>query len=93
MNSEDEVCQLIEKLLGDQRHTEEDISVTSQTPLGDDGLALTSLELVRLLVSLEEHLDVELDDVAIMNASFDTVGDVLSLVGVSRTPTSRAGWI
>lgn len=46
----------------------------------DDGLELTSLELVRLLVSLEEQLDVELDEVAIMNARLDTVDDIVALM-------------
>jgi DNA-binding SARP family transcriptional activator/acyl carrier protein/DNA polymerase III delta prime subunit len=88
---EQEMCQLIEKLLTGQGREDEHIEVTPQTSLADDGLALTSLELVRLLVNLEERMDVELDDVAIMNASFDNVGDILALLGVSRTPTGRAG--
>lgn len=54
--------------------------VTSQTPLTSGGLELTSLDLVRLLVSLEEHLGIELDDATIMNAHFDTVDDVVTVV-------------
>ncbi|CAM3729609.1 BTAD domain-containing putative transcriptional regulator [Kibdelosporangium persicum] len=91
MNAEQEICHLIENLLASQGRADEHLVVTPQTSLADDGLALTSLELVRLLVSLEERMDVELDDVAIMNASFDNVGDILALVGASRTPTGRAG--
>nr|WP_083466078.1 BTAD domain-containing putative transcriptional regulator [Kibdelosporangium sp. MJ126-NF4]CEL13030.1 putative regulatory protein [Kibdelosporangium sp. MJ126-NF4]CTQ98716.1 putative regulatory protein [Kibdelosporangium sp. MJ126-NF4] len=91
MNGEQEICQLIENLLASQGRADENLVVTPRTSLADDGLALTSLELVRLLVSLEERMDVELDDVAIMNASFDNVGDILALVGASRTPTGRAG--
>lgn len=83
MNGEQEMCRMIEKLLANQSRADGELEVTPQTSLADDGLGLTSLELVRLLVSLEEHLDVELDDVAIMNASFDTVGDILALVGIS----------
>jgi acyl carrier protein len=56
----------------------------------DDGLELTSLELVRLLVTLEEHLDIELDDVAVMNARLDTVDDIIALVRESQ-PLSSTG--
>jgi acyl carrier protein len=58
-------------------------AVTSQTALTDGGLELTSLELVRLLVSLEERLGIELDDATIMNGHFDTVDDIVALVAQS----------
>ncbi|MDQ1741154.1 MAG: hypothetical protein QOE53_2806 [Pseudonocardiales bacterium] len=54
--------------------------VTVQTALADGGLRLSSLELVRLLVSLEDRLGISLDDATIMNARFDTVDDIVSLV-------------
>jgi acyl carrier protein len=54
--------------------------VTVQTALTDGGLRLSSLELVRLLVSLEDRLGISLDDATIMNARFDTVDDIVSLV-------------
>lgn len=57
--------------------------VTSQTALADGGLELSSLELVRLLVSLEERLGIELDDAVILTARFDTVDDIVSLVAQS----------
>lgn len=57
--------------------------VTSQTSLAEGGLELTSLELVRLLVSLEERLGIELDDATIMNANFGTVDDIVALVARS----------
>jgi acyl carrier protein len=56
-----------------------------------DGLELTSLELVRLLVSLEEHLDIEIDDAEVMNANFQTVDDIVSLVSRSLAPSGHAG--
>src|SRR5262249_22169339 len=57
----------------------------------DDNLDLTSLELVRLLVNLEDHLDLELDDVDIMNANFGTVEDIVALVSRSLSLAGRAG--
>jgi acyl carrier protein len=54
--------------------------VTVGTALADGGLRLSSLELVRLLVSLEDRLGISLDDATIMNARFDTVDDIVSLV-------------
>ena len=53
-------------------------------PAGDD-LDLTSLELVRLLVNLEEQLDVELDYAAIMNGRLDTIDDIVALMRRSLT--------
>lgn len=55
-------------------------SATLQEALSGGGLRLSSLELVRLLVSLEERLGISLDDAAIMNARFETVDDIVSLV-------------
>jgi len=65
--------------------------ITAQTGLGDGGLALTSLELVRLLVSLEERLGVEFDDATIMNAHFGTVDDLVALVAQSATAPASLG--
>jgi acyl carrier protein len=67
---------LILDLLVAEGHT----GVTMQTALTDGGLNLSSLELVRLLVGLEERLGIELDDATIMNARFDTVDDLIALV-------------
>jgi acyl carrier protein len=63
---------------------------TTSEPAGGE-LDLTSLDLVRLLVSLEEQLDIEIDEVAIMNARLDTVDDVVSLVQRSFVLTSSGG--
>lgn len=85
MTYEQEVCQLITQLLASEGRPAEGLEVIPQTSLADDGLALTSLELVRLLVSLEERLDIELDDVAVMNAHFDTVADIVAVVRESMS--------
>jgi acyl carrier protein len=81
MIREKDLRQVILDVLAAEGHTGEE--VTAQTALADDGLALTSLELVRLLVSLEERLGVELDDAAIMNANFETIDDIIALVAQS----------
>jgi acyl carrier protein len=81
--------QLIVDLIEKQVGANGDMELTSRTDLAGGSLDLTSLELVRLLVSLEEHLDVELDDAAIMNTHFGTVDDIVALVGGSLG--SRAG--
>jgi acyl carrier protein len=54
-------------------------SVTGETALSDGGLKLSSLELVRLLVSLEERLGIAFDDETILNARFNVVDDIVSL--------------
>jgi acyl carrier protein len=91
MTQEQEVCRMIVRLLAAQGRADGDLEVTARTSLSEDGLALTSLELVRLLVNLEEHLEIELDDVAVMNAHFETVADILALVDVSLAPIGSAG--
>lgn len=53
--------------------------VTSETPLSDGGLDLSSLEVVRALVRIEEDLGVELSDEDIWAAEPRTVGDLLDL--------------
>lgn len=45
-----------------------------------ESLTLSSLELVRLLVALEERLDLEFDDATVMNAKFSSVNDIVHLV-------------
>jgi acyl carrier protein len=57
-----------------------DAEVTPQSSLGTGGLELTSLEVVRLLVGLEERVGAELDDAAIMNSNLEVVDDIVSLV-------------
>jgi acyl carrier protein len=57
-----------------------DADVAPDSSLGTGGLELTSLEVVRILVGLEEKLGVELEDGAIMNSSLEVVDDLVSLV-------------
>jgi len=47
---------------------------------GDEALDLTSLELVRVLVNIEEQLNVELDDAAVVNRRLDTIEDIVALL-------------
>jgi acyl carrier protein len=88
MTDDQDLLRLIVDLLRGQ-DGRGDLELTAATPL-TDGLELTSLELVRLLVSLEEHLDIQIDDAEIMNANFQTVGDIVSLVSRSLAPSDRA---
>jgi len=70
----------LRRLVTDQLRTaRQSFGVTDAQPVGDS-LDLTSLELVRMLVNLEELLDIEIDEVAIMNARLDSVGDVVALL-------------
>jgi acyl carrier protein len=89
MTDDRELRQLVVSLL--EKQVDGDGELTPGTSLTDGGLDLTSLELVRLLVSLEEHLDLELDDADIMNANFDTVDDIVALVSRSLSPTGSVG--
>jgi acyl carrier protein len=60
-------------------------------PAGDS-LDLTSLELVRVLVNLEEQLDTEIDEVSFMNARLETVDDIVALLreSLALSPTGAA---
>jgi len=72
---ETELRQLISRLMHELRaegHLEDEGEI--------DLLALSSLELLRLLVEIEESLDIELDDELIMNAQFATIDDIIQLV-------------
>ena len=91
MTEDHELRQLIVGLLEKQGGGNGEVELTSQTSLTGGGLELTSLELVRLLVSLEEHLDIELDDVETMNANFDTIDDIVGLVSRSLAPSGHTG--
>lgn len=53
---------------------------TPDTPLADGGLELSSLEVVRALVRIEEGLGSELADEDVWSAELRTVGDLLDLV-------------
>lgn len=78
MNNEQNVRQLVLDMLVAEGHGND--SATLQVALAEGGLHLSSLELVRLLVSLEERLGISLDDASIMNARFDSVDDIVNLV-------------
>ncbi len=79
-----DVRQLVVDLVR-EANDDPDLEITTETALADGGLELSSLELVRLMVSLEERLDIELDDVAVMNMTFETVDDLIALVAESMS--------
>lgn len=71
MNDQD-VRQMITDMLAAEGHEGD--------PGADGGLNLSSLELVRLLVSLEERLGISLDDAAILNTEFNSIEDIVELL-------------
>jgi acyl carrier protein len=48
--------------------------------LGGDGLRISSLAFVGVILSFEDALDVTLDEELFMSASFRTLGDVVAFV-------------
>lgn len=88
MNHEELSRVVIEQLRATRQKAGQDAGDTI-----DGNLDLTSLEIVRLLVALEEHLDTEIDETAIMNARLETVDDVVALLrkslALSATGTSE----
>lgn len=89
MTDDQELRRLIVSLL-DQQTAAHSGGELPPASAADGGFDLTSLELVRLLVNLEEHLDVEFDDLEIMNANFDTVDDVVALIGRALSTSGQA---
>jgi acyl carrier protein len=79
MKTEQEVRQVVVELIH-EIDGKSDADVAPDSSLGTGGLELTSLEVVRVLVGLEEQLGVELEDGAIMNSSLEVVDDLVSLV-------------
>lgn len=84
-----EIHALIKRLLLADNAAVAELEVNGTTSLATGGLELTSLELIRLLVGLEEALDIELDDEMIMNSHFDTVDDVVELTGRGLANSGR----
>jgi acyl carrier protein len=90
MKTEQEVRQVVVDLVH-EIDGKEDADVAPDSSLGGGGLELTSLEVVRILVGLEEKLGVELEDGAIMNSSLETVDDLVSLVVDCASELEPAG--
>lgn len=78
-NDVDELRTVILDLLEDR----DDEPGTGGGALDDGTLDMSSLELVRLLVAIEDRLGIELDDVAIMNTNLETTDDIVGLVSRS----------
>lgn len=85
---EDNIQRVIVSTLAAAGRPPLDLVPALETPLADGGLELSSLDLVRALVQVEEQLDVQLDGVALAIAELRTVGDVAGLV--ARTVASGA---
>ncbi|GAB3930489.1 hypothetical protein GCM10029976_032480 [Kribbella albertanoniae] len=78
--TEHEVHQGIAELLKGFDHPSADLEITGRTALADGGLELTSLDLIRVIVGLEEHFGVELNDDLIFDSSFDSVSDLVTVL-------------
>jgi acyl carrier protein len=76
---------VIDLLLAEARPAE-GLVPTPGTPLTDGGLELSSLDLVRAIVGIEESLGVEVGDEEVMDADLRTVADVLALVARASRP-------
>lgn len=78
----------IVRIAGDEAEPGVPDTITMDTGLGGNGLGLTSLGLIRVLVRLENELDIELDDETVMDADLRTVGDLVSIAErYVRTPS------
>ena len=80
MISDGELHHKISALLAGADHPSAEFPITNETPLVDGGLELTSLDLVRLFVGLEEELQIELEDTAMFEVNFDRVDDIVMVV-------------
>lgn len=87
MNTDDLARTVIDVLLAEVEHPAE-VSVTDGTPLAGGGLALSSLELMRALIRIEDTLDADLDEV-IAEFGLKTVGDVVDAVRRSLPTHAR----
>jgi acyl carrier protein len=55
-------------------------AITDETPLGDAGLGVNSLALMRAFMMIEDRLNITLDDAVVADAKFATVGEIVELV-------------
>jgi acyl carrier protein len=68
-------------------------AITDETPLGDAGLGVNSLTLMRALMKIEDRLNITLVDAVVAGAKFKTVGEIVELVcrvAGATTATSAA---
>jgi acyl carrier protein len=56
------------------------VSLTADTPLGPDGLAISSMGMVRIFIALEDELGLQLDDALLAVSELSTAGDVVDVV-------------
>jgi acyl carrier protein len=62
----------------DNRYSPRNLPLT--TPLGPDGLNISSLSLLHIFVKLENILGLTFDDASVAKASFVTVGEFVTFV-------------
>lgn len=72
---------VVEELRANQPAPSERLdSITDDILLGDGGLGISSLLLLRIFVKLEESFSFTFEDAAVANSKFVTVGDLVSFV-------------
>ena len=71
---------IVIRVLTDEADQADRVEVTPHTPLADGGLALSSLSFMRVLIRLEDELDVEIDDAAVMGSRLTVVEDLMTVV-------------
>ncbi|MEG1394332.1 MAG: acyl carrier protein [Clostridia bacterium] len=67
----------LKKIIVEQLSDINDSDLTLETSLNDD-LQADSLDIVEIIMALEEHFDIEIDDEAALN--FKTLGDVVAYI-------------
>ena len=61
---------------GSARAAPEAVTLSDETPLGAEGLGISSLALLHAFVALEQEFGVIFDDAAVASARFETLGDL-----------------
>jgi acyl carrier protein len=71
---------VVSALLSTRADRRDPAPVGEDTPIGEAGLAISSLHLLQALVRIEDALDLVLDDRAVAEASLHSVGALVDLV-------------
>ena len=70
----------IAALLQSQRQRVHIENISDDTPLGDSGVSIDSLSLLRAFIAVEDELGITINDAALVGAAFATVGDFVAFV-------------
>lgn len=70
----------VQALLDARQKTFTGTAITDETPLGDAGLGVNSLMLMRAFMTIEDQLNITLDDAVVADAKFGTLGELVKLI-------------